>query len=173
MQNNLIWFWNLIHYNLFIFENRITNIVLYPFFVLFKSGKVRDAYNKRGVSNPDLIIKDALLNPDYGTNSVKSAGIMGVIILFFCLGFFCLYTGVYRQKLNLTIFHLLIFGAISFLINYYTLFKDKKYLTYFKEFYGQTKSDKSKYAWISFIFIMFSLFFLIGSFIYMDYQLNK
>lgn len=173
MFKKLIWFWNLIYYNLFLFENKITNGVLYPFFALFKSDKVRELYNKRGVNDPDLIIKDALVNPNYGTNRIKANGIMGVIVLFFCLGFFCLYTGFYKERLNLTIFNLLIFGAIAFLINYYCLFKDKRYLQHFKEFNILSKADRLKYAWISFIFMLFSLIFLIGSFIYMDYLIHN
>ena len=173
MFKKLIWFWNLIYYNLFLFENKITNVFLYPFFALFKSDKVRELYNKRGINDPDLIIKDALVNPNYGTNSIKATGIMGVIVLFFCLGLFCLYTGFYEERLNLTIFNLLIFGAVAFLINYYCLFKDKRYLQYFKEFNILSKTDRLKYAWISFIFMLFSLFFLIGSFIYMDYLIHN
>lgn len=173
MFKKLIWFWNLIYYNLFLFENKITNTFLYPFFSLFKSKKVREIYNKRGVNDPDLIVKDALVNPIYGSNSVKAAGIMGVIILFFCLGFFCLYTGFYQRKLNLTIINLLIFGVVAFLVNYYCLFKNKRYLEYFKEFNALSKAERVKYACISFFFILFSLIFLIGSFVYMDYLLHK
>jgi hypothetical protein len=173
MFNKLIWFWNIVHYNLFIFENRVTSIFLYPFFKIFKSDKVKELYNKRGVDNPDLIIRDALMNPDYGTNSIKAGGIMGVIVLFFCLGFFCLYTGFYKEKLDLTIINLLVFGVISLGINYYFLFKDKRYLIYFKEISELSKAEKIKYAWVSFLFILFSVMFLIGSFIYMDYLLHK
>lgn len=173
MLKKLIWFWNLIYYNLFLFENKVTNTFLYPFFSLFKSKKVREIYNKRGVNDPDLIVKDALVNPIYGSNSVKAAGIMGVIILFFCLGFFCLYTGFYQEKLNLTIINLLIFGVVAFLLNYYCLFKNKRYLEYFKEFNALSKVDRVKYAWVSFLFILFSLIFLISSFVYMDYLLHK
>lgn len=172
MLKKLIWFWNLIYYNLILFENKLTNTALYPFFTLLKNKKVKEIYSKRGINDPDLIIKDALINPVYGSNSIKAAGIMGVITLFFCLALFCLYTGFYQEQLNLTIFNLLTFAGFSFFINYYCLFKNKRYLLYFKEFSTLSKINRIKYAWISFIFILFSISFLICSFIYMDYLLH-
>ncbi|MFY8065740.1 MAG: hypothetical protein ACOVNM_04520 [Flavobacterium sp.] len=173
MFNKLIWFWNIVYYNLFIFENRVTSIFLYPFFKIFKSDKVKELYNKRGVDNPDLIIRDALTNPDYGTNSIKAGGIMGVIVLFFCLGFFCLHTGLYEKNLDLTITNLLVFGVISLVINYFFLFKDKRYLVYFKKISESSKAEKRKYAWLSLIFILFAIVFLVSSFMFMDYMLHK
>lgn len=172
MIKKLVWFWNLIYYNLFLFENMITKTIFFPFLSLLKSKKIREIYNKRGIKDPDLIVKDALLNPIYGSNSVSAAGIISVIVLFYCVGFFCLYTGFFLNELNLTISNLLIFGVIAIAINYYCLFKRNKYQDYFKEFNHLSRKKRLKYSFLSFLFIISSLIFLIINFIYMDYLLN-
>lgn len=173
MLRKIVWFWNIVHYNIFIWENNLTKLLLYPFFKLLGSSKAKELYNKRGVKNAESLIKDALLNKENSSNSIRAGGIMGVIGLFICLSVFLIYTAFFEKKLNMGIEHLILFGVITFLINYYCLFKDKKYLLYFKEFNSLSKKDVTKYSWISFVFILLVLLFLIESFVFMDWRLHN
>jgi hypothetical protein len=169
---NIIWFWNLVHYNVFVWRNKVTKFFLYPFFKFLGSSTARNFYNKRGVSDPDLIVKDALLNPSNGTNSIRSGGTMGVLLLFICLSVYLIYTGFFDTKITFDIIHIVIIGIIIIPINYFTLFKQRKYLTYFEEFTNLSEEKSSKYSWICFGFILLVMFFLIGSFIFMDYMFH-
>ncbi len=166
-------FWNLIYYNIYILENKVSLIVLHPFFAIFKKSKVKQAYEKRGVENADEIIRDALMNPNYGSNSVRAGGIMGVILLFLFLSLYCLYTGFFLTELNLKIYTLLILIGLVFGINYILLFKNKLYMEYFKEFSSMSKRRKVTYAGVTIFFVLFSIALLVSSFIYMDYLLHK
>ena len=172
MMENIIWFWNLVHYNVFIWRNKITNFLLYPFFKFLESSTVKKLYNKRGVTNPDLIVKDALLNSNNSTNSIRSGGTMGMILLLICLSFFQIYTGFFDNTVNFGIIQIIILGLIIVPINYYFLFKQKKYLTYFDEFSNLSEEKRSRYSWVCFGFILLVISFLIGSFMFMDWKFH-
>lgn len=168
----IIWFWNLVHFNVFIWRNKMSNFLLYPFFKLLGTQKIRYLYNKRGVSDPDLIVKDAILNPVNGSNSIRSGGFMGVLLLFVCTSFFQIYTGIFGTEINSNIIQLPIYLVIIIIVNHFFLYKDKKYLKYFKEFSSYSKGKKKKYSWICFGFIIFIIIFLIGSFVFETYMFH-
>ncbi len=165
----IIWFWNLVHYNVFIWRNKMSNFLLYPFLRILRTSIVRNLYNKRGVSEPDLIVKDAILNPVNGSNSIRSGGTMGMLLLLICASFFLIYTGIFETEINTNPIQILVYSLIIIPLNYYSLFKERRYLKYFDEFSNLTKAKKSSYSMICFGFILFVILFFIGSFIFMDY----
>jgi len=167
----IIWFWNLIHYYVFIWRNKVTSFLLYPFFKLLRTTAVRKLYNKSGVSDPDVIVKDALLNPNNGSNSIRSGGTMGILLFFICASFFQIYTGIFETTINTSILKILLYSIIIIPINYFSLFKDRKYLKYFKEFSNLPQEKKSKYSLICFGFILLVISFLIGSFAFMIHMI--
>jgi hypothetical protein len=173
MINNIIWFWNLVHYNVFIWENKITNFVLYPFLKLLGTKKAKSIYAKRNVSNPDEIVKDALLNPEYGTNSLRSFGFMGMLIVFILFGFIFIFEGILKKMIDLNIFVILLITAAAYAINYFLLSKDKRYLSYFKEFYKLNNNDKRNFSLLTFCFIIIVILLPILSFFLMDKMLNN
>ena len=67
---------------------------------------------------------------------------------------------IYRSSANEILF-LFIIGLPAFILNYFILFKDDKYLEYFEEFDGMTLGEKSKYTWVS---VAIVLLILIGFF---------
>lgn len=168
----ITWFWNLVHYNIFIWDKKITNFFLYPFFKLLRTSKIRDLYGKRGVTDPDLIIKDVLLNPRSEVSSIEAGGAMGILLLFICVSFFQIYTGIFETQFCTSIIPIAVCGIIVLLINYFTLFKNKRYLTYFKEFASLSNAEQYKYSWICFGFIIVVISFLIGSFIFAIYMFH-
>ena len=166
----IIWFWNLVHYNIFIWRNKLSNFLLKPFFLLLGSRAVKRLYEKRGVSDPDLLVKDAILNPVNGSNSFRSGSSMGVLVLLICIAFFQIYTGFFGTKFNTNVLQLPVYIAIILVVNHYTLFKENRYLRYFEEFSKMPREQKTRYGWISFGFILLIVLFLIGSFMFAAYM---
>jgi len=154
MLKKTVWFWNLVHYNIFIWENRVTNFIIFPFYKLLGTNYVKKMYAKRGVSNPDEIVKDALTSSNVGSNIVKAGGVMGALLLFICISIFQYYTGFFEKEINTNPIQLFIYGLIIIPINYFSLFKNRRYLIYFKEFDSLSKRDKTKYSWFSFVFVL-------------------
>lgn len=172
MLNKIVWFWNLVHYNFFVWEKKITSFFLYPLLKILRNNKVVNFYNKRGVNNPDELVKDALLNPSYGTNSLKSFSFMGIMLIFMIFSLIFLFNGILKRLVSIDIINVLIVTALAYFINYYLLSHNGKYILYFNEFNAMSKNNKVKYGWISFAFILLVVSFLIVSFMIMDYLLH-
>jgi hypothetical protein len=166
------WFWNLMHYNIFIFENKVSSLILYPFLKFLQLNSIKKAYKKRGVVNIDEIVKNAIMNPNNGSNTSTAGAIIGIISLLWLFGFFHLYTGLFLTKLNMSVYVLILLLVIVFATNYIFLFKDNLYVEYFKQFAMMPKHKKIIYGWITFFFIVLTITFLILSFIYMNYLLH-
>jgi uncharacterized BrkB/YihY/UPF0761 family membrane protein len=66
-----------------------------------------------------------------------------------------------------------VYFTIIIIVNYYTLYKEKKYLNYFEEFNSLPKERKTKYSWLCFGFIIFIILFLIGSFMFETYMFHQ
>jgi hypothetical protein len=173
MLSKIVWFWNLVHYNFFVWEKKITSFVLYPFLKILRNNKVVNFYNKRGVNNPDELVKDALLNPSYGTNSLKSFSFMGILLIFMLFGLIFIFNGIFKKTVSLDIINLLIVTALAYFINYYLLSHNGKYILFFNEFNAMSKNTKVKYGWISFAFILLVASFLVASFMIMDWLLHN
>ena len=60
--------------------------------------------------------------------------------------------------------YLVLIGVPAVLLNYFVLWKEDKYLTYFKEFEKEPKEVKRKWAWFSFAAIVGVILILITSF---------
>lgn len=170
--------WNYIHYYIFLFEcnatyffRKLLNTLFYP---ISRNKYLKDGLEKRGSSFKE-IDKTAikfLNDPRYG-KSITIAGIqMGGILVLLQYSIFNLIQAIlgksliqyiWEDSLNKWIFliGLLVIPAI---INYFLLWKDDKYLTYFKEFEKEPKAVKRKWAWISFGVVVGIILLLIASF---------
>jgi hypothetical protein len=165
-------FWNIVHYFVyrgnyklhlwFNYINPIRLILLIPV--------VRRFYAKKGI---DIIEEGekAFKRPDIGISSIWAGGFMYVLVFLICFGVVNYFSGIMRLDFTLKLFHFIILLSIPFVINYFLLFKQDKYLTYFKEFEIMRKEEKKRWAWISFVVIIAILLFFIGSFVFMSYRL--
>jgi hypothetical protein len=64
-------------------------------------------------------------------------------------------------------------AIMSFIFNYFVLFRNNKSVVYFQEFEKKPKGWKRKWSWISLGIILIIVLFLIGSFKFMDYLLHQ
>jgi len=143
-----------------------------PFSYFLKSPTVKNFYAKRGINDMQGIVKNVANNPITGINSIQSGGVMIGLIGFLLFGIFN-YSQIFFSK-SLTdwtfenntndIIFLACIIIPSLLFNYFTLFKNNKYLEYFKVFEGFSDVKKNKYCWLSFIIILIISLFLIYSF---------
>lgn len=164
-------FWQKIHYNIYKF-NCFTQIYIFglPITLLLKNKYIIKQYEKRGVKNPSEIVRRTLINPRTSTVNWLTDGCMILLIgliIFSFLNFLATITGylIWEDWPFLVYFIIIVFPSI--LINYFTLWKNDKYLVYYKEFDKEPKKVRLKWAWITFSTIVLIVILLIISFIIM------
>ena len=165
-------FWNLIYYfaykgdyKLHLLFNKINPIV-----VLYKLNFSKRRFAKMGVDNPVKELNKSFKKEDTGISSFRAGGLMILLVALFCFGMGFIYIGVLRiSRFNSNIFIIVL--PITLLFNYFLLFKHNKYLEYFTEFEKMDRSDKKKWAWISLLVILSIFFFIVGSFVFMNYRI--
>jgi membrane protein insertase Oxa1/YidC/SpoIIIJ len=162
-------FWNLIYYfaykgdyKLHLLFNKINPVLL-----LYKFNFSKRRFAKMGIDNPVEELNKTFKKSDTGISSFRAGGLMILLIVLFCFGIGNIYIGINRIRFNVSLYPFLIVLAITFLFNYYLLFRHDKYLKYFKEFEKMDKKNKMIWAWIS-LGVIFGIFgFSIGSFVFM------
>jgi hypothetical protein len=133
---------------------------------------VKKAYLKRGIGDIQETTKNVVNNPKFGINSIHAGGFMGGMVIFLIFGIFNCSQLLFSESLGDWVFKnqtndmLFLFGLIapSLLFNYFILFKDSRYLEYFKEFAVLDAREKIKYYWMSLVVVVFIVCFFIVSF---------
>ena len=137
------------HYKLHLLFNRIN-----PFWYIVKIPILKKRYEKNGINDIQQELNKAWSDETNGL-SVTAAG--GVLLGILSIFVFAFNDGIYHIMnliTNLSAINYITFFGISFVTCYWFVFKDDKYLLYFKEFKKWTRSENRKYGWISFIFIV-------------------
>jgi hypothetical protein len=171
---NITWYWNMIHYCVYLFFINIFKLMNYinPLNYVLKIRRIKQSYSKRGVDDIETLISTVSNNPKTGINSIHAGGLMIGLTGFLLFGIFdysqllfstSLDDLVFKNQTNGMLF-LLALIVPSLLFNYFTLFRGNRYLTYFKEFDKIEINEKKKYYWMSFIIILFIVAFFITSF---------
>jgi hypothetical protein len=165
-------FWNIIHY--FVYKTDYKFHLLFnkinPFVLIHKLPFQKRIYEKKGINIRNEINK-AFRNPNIGISIIRAGGFMHILVFLTCFGVINFFSGLIQQELNLKLYHFIIILFITLLVNYFLLFKQKKYRNYFKQFETMPVGVKKKWAWISFLVIVCILIFSISSFVFLDYRL--
>jgi hypothetical protein len=164
----IIWNWNMVYYFLNKWEVMIQNLFNYPILLLLRNDTVKKLYAKRGIENPEDVVKDAVNNPKTGTNSIIAGIHMGGLLVMLEYSVFNFTQALIGKSLVQYFFKDVIsfvFFLITFLlpagiVNYFLLYKKDKYLKYFKKFDKAFKNNSRKYGWRSF-FIVLSFYLLV------------
>lgn len=158
----------MVYYFLNKWEVMTQNVFNYPILRLLRNDTVKKLYAKRGVENPEDVVKDAVNNSKTGTNSIIAGIHMGALLVMLEYSFFNFTQALIGQFLVQYFFK----DVISFLLflitfllpagisNYFLLYRKDQYLKYFKEFDKAFKNNSRKYAWRSF-FIVSSFYLLV------------
>jgi len=165
-------FWNIVHYFVYrgVYKFYLLSNKINPFKLIHRLPYLKRLYEKQGI-NIRNSIDEAFKRPDIGLSSIWAGAIMYVLVLLICFGLVNYYSGIMRLDFTLKLSHFLVLLSIPFVINHFLLFKQNKYLAYFKEFEIIPKEEKKKWAWLSFLIIIGILLFFIGSFVCMSYRL--
>lgn len=122
-----------------------------------------------GINNPIEELNKSFKKSD-GISSFRAGGLMILLIVLFCFGIGFIFIGLLRiDCFNANLFILVLPITLSF--NYLLLFKNDKYLSYFKDFEKMEKSILKIWGLVSLVVILFFFFFAIGSFMFMNHQL--
>lgn len=167
------WFWNMIFYFIFKFDLKCTKLLNYinPFFLLNKTSAAKNYYRKNGINDMNMTAKHILNNPKIGTSSVWAGSFMGGLLVFIGIGFLNLIEKILGRSLirdvsNDTVIFILFFIILllpTIFINNRLLFKNDKYLSYFKEFDSLSKKKLKRYGLITILVIVSIFIFVIGS----------
>ncbi len=170
---NIEWYWNVIHFSIFsllICSQRIFN---YPLVKLLEIKSIKNFYARRGVKNPAGMVNDVTTNDEYSINILGANIQMGGILVMLEYSIFNIFQAVSglnllaiisEQKLSLILFAVLLIFPPGF-FNYYTLFKNEKYLNYFAEIRQLAPLQVRKLHLFSLCFIVLTIGILSGSFI--------
>lgn len=138
------------------------------FFLVLKSIYILNSYQKHGVLNPVKKIKKVLIDPENSTIIKQTSVSVCIILVSIFIITANLLSPILNNSLFWTLYKILFFGRFfmtAVIINYYLLWHEDKYLNKFKEFESESKTVKSKWAWLSFIFVIGIMSLLILSFI--------
>jgi len=165
-------FWNIVHYFVYKLDCKLHLLFnkINPVYYFYKLPFAKRHFEKMGI-DPVVEANKAFKRPDVGISTIRAGGFMYILIFLLCLGVANLVIKIAQQGPNLRLYHFITFIAISILINQVLLFRNKRYLTYFKEFDIMPKELKKKWAWISFLAILGILSFGVGSFFLAMYQM--
>lgn len=165
---NILLYWQKLHYNVYKF-NCFTQVYIFglPVTLLLKNKFIIRQYEKRGVKNPSEIVTRTTTRPDIGAVNWGTDIYMILFIAMICFSIFNFITAIAGYMIWADwsfLIYLILIAVPSVLINYFALWKDDKYLAYYKEFEKEPKQERLKWAWISFITVILILLLLIFSF---------
>ena len=168
----------MVHYYLFVWQVTLYKLMNYinPFTYLFKIKSIKNFYSQHGVDDMNKFVDQKVLNAkDQGINIVFAGiNLSGLIVLFeygifniiqISLGKY-LIQYIWQEHVNQIMF-IVILLAIPSLINYYLVFKEKKYLKYFDLFDRFSGDKRFKYGLFCGVFIMLVLTFVVLTFFFL------
>ena len=170
----IFWYWNMVHYCIYLFFNNISNLMNYinPLYYFLKIPSVKRFYAKRNIDDMHGAIRNVVNNPSTGINSVQAFGLLGGLLVLLLMGIYNTCQLFFTVSISDWIFsnttnslEFLCFTiAPALLINYFVVFKEDRYLEYFKEFEKIDAHQIKKYYVISLITVIFIFSFFLVSF---------
>jgi hypothetical protein len=165
----LVNIWQRLHYNVYRF-NAFSQIYVVglPFTLLYRNKYIIKIFSeKRGIKNPEQFFKKILTDPKNSTVMWISDVSMCILVMLMLFTVANLISSIFETVLLAQLSKLLFLVIClvpSMGVNYYLLWKDNKYLTYFNKFEQEPKEVKRKWAWISFGVFVGIILLLIASF---------
>lgn len=144
---------NIIHYCLykFLYRLHLATDKVNPFKLLLNIPIIKKKAKKEGV-NLQNSINEAWGNKVYGLSVSYAGGLLwGLMGLFFVATLILL-------RLPLSNLNILIIIVLSGVICHFSVFKNNKYLLYFKKYEKWSKAQSRKYSWLTAGSVLFVLF---------------
>jgi hypothetical protein len=160
MENSL----NILHFCIYKIDFKLTRLFnkVNPFMLIHKLPFQKRRYEKLGIDINEVMNK-AYGDKRYGQSIMFSGGaIMGILFLLI-MALVLLVIKMANLNITLTTPHFIVFTSISVAICYLLVFRDDKYLRYFKLYEKLPRNTKVKYGWFSLIFTVTVLLLFILS----------
>ncbi len=156
IMKKIVWVWNLIHYYIYRWFECFDSLCLK--ILPFRSKKIKNS------------IIESQSGEKGGFNITSSGRIMMLLLFLIFVTIILFYSNFIDSSLAKFFFSggkekysiLGILGLV-FTINYYALYKGDKYLAYFKEFKGFSKTQKVKFGFLSLSIVLITLLLFITS----------
>ncbi len=174
--DSIIWHWNLLHYFIYLWQKKSYEVLDFflPTTLFLKIPFVQEFYKRRGINDIQKFIKKTTDGNEMSGMNISWAGIhvggLLVLLIFSIVNYIQVLVGKsllpYIWSSQTYIIGFIIILIVSgYIINYCILFKNDRYLIYFKEFNALPKNKKRKYGCNCFLLIVLILIAFIGSFL--------
>src|SRR5690606_15695605 len=161
---------NIFHYCIYLIDRKLHFLSnkINPFLLMYKIPYFQKKAKENG-ENLYEIYNDTFTNKNYGFNIMVAAGITIGVIFILMVAFLktAIFILNFETKLNSGV--LIFLGLISYLICYFLIFTNDKYLRYFKNYSNWTKSKRRRNIWLCILFKILSISFLFFSLLYLNH----
>jgi hypothetical protein len=134
-----------------------------PFLLLGKIPAVKKKFEEQGTT---LLDTGNMLWTDkrFGFGITYSGGGLAIMVSLIIWSIFLFFNSILINPIKTVKEPFLICTALAYIICHYTVFKNDKYIPYFKQFEKWSKQEKLKYGLLSFSFIVGTITLFIYSF---------
>ena len=173
------WYWNLIHFLFFKIDIYAAKVITSPIRWIGNAIINTEPFKKRlekNGSSPEEFTKQLRSqndNPKTSNSIYIAGGVTGSLIGFTIFSLFNLLqiiidVNYFKYIINNEMYWLVTIFALTIpplLFNHSILYKNDKYLQYFKKFNKMSKEQRKRDYWISFIVVFSMVIFILGSFV--------
>ncbi len=164
--------WNIVHYFVYrgFYRFHVVTEKINPLRLIFRMPSVKRFYARKGVDVLSEVDK-AWQNPEAGLSNMFAGIVMHVLIGMICSGIIFFYIGIFKIDFTVRLIPAVVVFLIPLVVNHLVLFKQDKYLNYFKELDEMKPARRRRWMWTSLGVVAGITIFAIGSFSYMVYRL--
>lgn len=161
MENSL----NILHYCIYLVDCKLHFLSnkINPLLHLYKLPFMKRRFKKLEIENPLEFYNEGFTNKKYGLSIIVSGGILVVAISFVFISLEEILMNVFDGDFIIDINHYIFFMITAYLLCYFLVFKEDKYLIYFKKYETWSKTEKRKYVVLSFVFVLGVIIFFFVS----------
>lgn len=156
---------NIIHYCLYRADSRrhLLSNKLNPFVLIGRVPAVKRKFEEQGTTHLDVVNK-IWTDKRYGFSIMISGGGLVISLSLIVLAVFDILNSLLKHPVAFSWQPFVICMVLAFAICHFTVFREDKYLKYFKQFDKWTRQEKWKYGLLSFAFIVGSVALWLYSF---------
>lgn len=156
---------NIVHYCIYKVDYKLHILFnkLNPFLLIGKIPAVKKKFEEQETSLKEVGDR-VWTDKRYGFGIMISGGGIIVILFFLIWGFVSSFLGLLKIYFLVKPLYISVYALISYLICHFLVFRQDKYIRYFKQFDKWSTQEKRKYGLLSFAFIVLTCILWIYSF---------
>ena len=157
---------NIVHYSLYRWDYRFHLLFreINPARLIHELPFQKALYKRRGI-DVDKEINEVFRRPDIGISVIRSGGVFGALMFFACLSVVNAIWRLAQVNTMLPVYHFVVSMIAGFLIAHFFVYRQDKYLKYFKKFERWPTSERRKWYLVSLLLIIAILLFCLATFL--------